>query len=175
MIQIDAAITTGVFTLLGVSLMAMQQHKTTKLNLDRQNKLETNKLKATLVTAERLRWLQDLRARVSSYYADAEELTDLLIIPVSGPEEKARNKELGRLHRELRIAANNVTLMLSPSDPDQKRLIDQIESTRKHIDGYMSAHAFQPRIEEIARDREQALAALTIVGTEAWRQVQALE
>ena len=175
MLEVNTAITTGVFTLLGVGLMALQQHKTNKLNLDRQDKLEANKLKVSLVTAERLRWLQDLRGKVSAFYADAEELTDLLRIPHSPLEESRRKSELARLHRELRIAASNITLMLSPGDPDQQRLIGQIKSTRDHIAGYMSEDGTEPRLEEITEDREDALASLTIVGAEAWRQVQALE
>lgn len=175
MIQIDAAITTGVFTLLGVGLMALQQHRTNKLNLDRQDKLETNKLKASLVTAERIRWLQDLRARVSAYYADAEELTNLLTTPTMPLDDRSKKNEMGRLHRDLKIAANNITLMLSPLDPDQNVLIFYIESTRRHIDSYMSANALEPRIEDIVKDRENGFVALTKVGAEAWRQVQALE
>ncbi|CAN7534053.1 hypothetical protein LJR143_003637 [Pseudoxanthomonas sp. LjRoot143] len=175
MFEVETAITTGIFTLLGVGLMALQQHKTNKLNLDRQDRLENSKLKVSLVTAERLRWLQDLRERVSAYFADAEELVDLLRVPASPLEEKSRNDELGRLHRELRTAANNITLMLSPGDPDQQKLIDQITSTRDHINGYMSAEPDEPRPVEIAQNRDKALSSLTVVGAEAWRQVQALE
>ena len=143
--------------------------------MERQERVETNKLKVSLVTAERLRWLQDLRTRVSTYYADAEQLTELLIVPVDAREERQRKIELNRLQRELRIAANNITLMLSPLDSEQQKLIDQIKSTRDHVSGYMSQEALQPQMGDIAIDREEALASLTKVGSEAWRQVQALE
>lgn len=48
-----------------------------------QTLIERQKLQATVVTTERLRWLQDLRAKVAAFYAQIEMQLSHLERPVS--------------------------------------------------------------------------------------------
>jgi hypothetical protein len=157
--------------------MALTQYRMRRLDVNAAAESEAKKLRVTLVTAERLRWLQDLRGRVSAFYADAEELCGHFGTAVSGPGMVAWTKDVVRLKRSINEGGNNIILMLSPNDKDQKQLIEAVHQARNaaNIVEGNPENAVQEVKTRMDASRSAAVEALTAVAGEAWRQVQALE
>src|SRR5690606_28578524 len=93
-----------------------------KHTIKSQHAIEQQKLQATIVSAERLRWLQDIRARLADVYAKMDMQFDLLQRPVSGPQMAAMQTDLDALSKDIMVQVNIIHLMLNPAKPTQAKL-----------------------------------------------------
>lgn len=143
-----------------------------------QYAIEQQKLQATIVSAERLRWLQDIRARMADVYAKMDMQFNLLQRPISAPSQAARQKELDDLSREIMAQVNIIHLMLNPEKPAQAKLRNSLQLNQK----FLSAHFSDPQQATTKNShlgyqqiKQGAFDALTQIGVETWRQVKALQ
>lgn len=138
--------------------------------------LETKRLQANLVATERLRWLQDIRERLSKLYKQLDLQYSLLKRPVAPGERATKQQQFDVMSSEIMEQCNMITLMLNPAKPDQAELYDALQQALEFM-----LTAFQSAAEttafndtEYARHKQAAFHAMTRLGVETWRQVKSL-
>lgn len=136
--------------------------------------LETKRLRANLVATERLRWLQDIRERLSKLYKQLDLQYNFLKRPVAPSESTTKQSQLDMMSSEIMEQCHMITLMLNPAKPDQAELQEALQDALKFI-----SIAFLPAVEgtndeEYARHKQAAFNAMTRLGVETWRQVKSL-
>ncbi|XQA73518.1 hypothetical protein ACM9XA_19025 [Xanthomonas sacchari] len=141
------------------------------------SKLEHKKLKASIVTTERLRWLQELRAKVAEFYSHIDmqvmhvaRLVNPAATPISRDEMDSISKEAG-------LRANLVLLMLNPTNVEQQELYQSINSALMFVNKALmeaGASATAPDRAEITRIKKQSFDSMHKIGSVAWNKVQEL-
>jgi hypothetical protein len=141
-----------------------------------QHAIEQQKLQATIVSAERLRWLQDIRARMADVYAKMDMQFSLL--PRLNSNESLIQQELDELSKDIMVQVNIIHLMLNPEKTSQAKLRQSLQQNL----GLLSAHfsnpqqaATQSSYAAYLQIKQSAFDALTEIGVETWRQVKALQ
>jgi hypothetical protein len=139
--------------------------------------LETKRLQANLVAAERLRWLQDIRERLSNLYKQLDLQYNLLKRPVAPALSATKQQQLDEMSSEIMEQCNMITLMLNPVKPDQAALQDALQDALAFmLTAFQLAAggttAFNDT--EYAKHKQAAFHAMTRLGVETWRQVKSL-
>src|SRR5690606_21970953 len=123
----------------------------------------------TIVSAERLRWLQDIRARLADVYAKMDMQFNLLQRPVSELHRSARQNDLDGLSKEIMVQVNIIHLMLNPEKPAQAKLRDSLQLNQT----FLAAHFSQPEESQTESSfiayqeiKQGAFDALTEIGVE---------
>jgi len=87
--------------------------------------LEQKKLRASIVTSERLRWLQDLRSQVAEFYSyidiqvmHIQRLLDPRVTPIS-------RDDLDKISKEAGLKANLILLMLNREKKSKNYFFNQ--------------------------------------------------
>ncbi|MGV4012009.1 MULTISPECIES: hypothetical protein [Citrobacter freundii complex] len=136
-------------------------------------KLETKRLQANLVATERLRWLQDIRERLSNLYKQLDLQYNLLKRPVTPGESEAKQQQFDVMSSEIMEQCNMITLMLNPAKPDQAELRDTLQQVLVFmLSAFQQAAAFNDT--EYTRLKQAAFDSMTRLGVETWRQVKSL-
>lgn len=139
--------------------------------------LETKRLKVNLVATERLRWLQDIRERLSNLYKELDLQYNFLKRPVAPGSSATRQQQLDAMSSEIMCQCNMITLMLNPAKHDQAALRDALQQALK-----FTFEAFQQQPTgnntlndtEYARYKQAAFDAMTRLGVDTWQQVKSL-
>lgn len=162
----------------GALLTAVLSYFGIRHTIKSQHAIEQQKLQATIISAERLRWLQDIRARMADVYAKMDMQFNLLQRPVSAPNQATRQQELDDLSREIMVQVNIIHLMLNPQKDAQAKLRDSLQINQQ----FLSAHFSNPHQATTASSysayqqiKQGAFDALTEIGVETWRQVKSLQ
>jgi hypothetical protein len=168
-------IISGLSAVLGAAVVAWANFLTTKRTTEASEAIEVKKLRVSLVTSERLRWLQDLRNRMSNLFVDLDTQRDLIRRPASEPMRIQSQKELDEISRRVMAELNNITLMLNPGKPDQARLKNALQEILGLVMQGQGAemHAFTS--ERYRAIKTSAFDALTAIGVVAWSKIQELE
>jgi len=161
----------------GALLAALLSYFGIRHTIRSQHAIEQQKLHATIVSAERLRWLQDIRARMANVYAKMDMQFNLLQRPVSEPHRSARQEELDKMSDEIMTQVNIIHLMLNPAKPAQAKLRHSLQLNQE----FLAAHFAQPQEAQTESSfvayretKQEAFDAITEIGVETWRQVKAL-
>lgn len=139
--------------------------------------LETKRLRANLVATERLRWLQDIRERLSKLYKQLDLQYNLLKRPMVPSESANKQQQLDAMSSEIMEQCHMITLMLNPAKPDQAELHDALQDALEFIlTAFQLAAAGTKTFNdnEYARHKQAAFNAMTRLGVETWRQVKSL-
>ncbi|HCJ4700692.1 TPA: hypothetical protein NR723_004922, partial [Salmonella enterica] len=91
------AIISSISAIAGAAIGAFLLYRGTNKQIKSAAATEDKKLKATIITAERLRWLQELRSRSSEFYANLDMNYSLLkrqINPQTTPAYQQAGDEL---------------------------------------------------------------------------------
>lgn len=168
-------IVSGVSAILGASVVALANYFTTKKAAETSQAIEIKKLHVSLVTNERLRWLQDLRSRMSNLFVDLDTQRDLMRRPVSGPMQSQVQKELDEISRRVMVEVNNITLMLNPEKPHQKQLRSALQRVLSLVMEGQGAERHAATTEQYRSVKTDAFDALTAIGTTAWSKIQDLQ
>ena len=162
----------------GALLTAVLSYFGIRHTIKSQHAIEQQKLQATIVSAERLRWLQDIRTRMSDVYAKMDMQFNLLQRPVSAPNQSTRQKELDDLSSEIMVQVNIIHLMLNPEKGAQAKLRNSLQLNQQ----FLAAHFSDPQQATTESSyiayqqiKQGAFDALTEIGVETWRQVKALQ
>lgn len=148
-------------------------------NIAEQNSsLELKKLRASIITTERLRWLQDLRSQVAEFYSyidiqtlHIERLLDPRVTPIS-------RDELDRISKEAGLKANLILLMINRESTEQDKLFRSINSALTFINKLLANTANPTNSlnrQEIAEIKEASYKAMHEIGEKVWNKVQALD
>ena len=171
------AVVAGGSAVAGALVTALLSFLGIRLTVKSQSEIEQLKLHATIVSAERLRWLQDIRSRLSSVYAKMDMQFNLLQRPALPSMYSARQQELDTLSAQIMEQSNIIYLMLNPAKPAQATLRDSLQLAQKFLLAHF-AQLEQAKSESSFTAYQQikqgAFDALTSIGTETWRQVKEL-
>ena len=159
--------------LLGATIGAVVSYLGLRISRD----IEMRKLKAGLIATERLRWLQDIRQRFSSFYSDLDMQFNLLKRPVT-QGHKEYQEMMDVYSKSVSEQCNRIVLMLNPAKPKQADLKQALNGAQAFFleciaKKTMSAADFDDL--EYARVKTRAFDAITDIGTETWEQVKGLE
>lgn len=161
----------------GALLSALLSYFGIRETIKSQYAIEQQRLQATIVSAERLRWLQDIRARLAGVYAQMDMQFNLLQRPVSESHRSARQNDLDELSKEIMAQVNIIHLMLNPGKPAQAKLRDSLQANQT----FLAVHFAQPEEAKTESSfiayqaiKQSAFDAITEIGVETWRQVKAL-
>ncbi|WP_131658059.1 hypothetical protein [Ectopseudomonas composti] len=145
---------------------------------EQSSSLELKKLRASIITTERLRWLQDLRSQVAEFYSyidiqtlHIERLLDPRVTPIS-------RDELDRISKEAGLKANLILLMINRESTEQDQLFRSINSALIFINKLLANIANPTNSlnrQEIAEIKEASYKAMHEIGEKVWNKVQALD
>lgn len=135
--------------------------------------LETKRLQANLVATERLRWLQDIRERLSNLYKQLDLQYDLLMRPVAPGSSATTQQQLDVMSSDIIEQCNMITLMLNPAKSDQAELRNALQQALTFMQAAFQQAAASNHT-EYARLKQAAFDAMTRLGVETWRQVKSL-
>lgn len=139
--------------------------------------LESKRLQANVIATERLRWLQDIRQRMSTLYQQLDFQYNLLKRPVAHNQGTTTQQQLDDMSAEIMAECNMITLMLNPAKPDQAALRDAIQSALQFTQQCFQQAAVGSRNfndHEYRTYKQAAFDAMTRLGVEAWKQVKSL-
>lgn len=143
-----------------------------------QASIERQKLRASVVTAERLRWLQDLRSKVAEFYS----YIDMQVMHIArsfNPNAQAiPAAEMDVISKEAGSRGNQILLMLNPENEEQQALFSSVNSALTFVnDAFKQAtlNKSPPDRTAIAKIKTQSFSSMHKIGRKAWDKVQGLE
>jgi len=172
------ALVAGGAAILGASVTAIFSYFIAKKTAETQQTIETKRLYATIVTTERLRWLQDIRQRLSHLYAQLDMQYNYLKRPFQQTQQANTEAEFDKFSKEIIEQTNNITLMLNPSDPDQGKLAQILQDKLTFLLQCFlerSKGMVQFNDQQYATLKQSAFDALISIGSETWKQIKGLE
>lgn len=164
-----AAIAAG-SAVLGAAMATWVGYLTLRANLT----VEMKKLETGLITAERLRWLQDLRHRLAQVYRQIDMQYNLLKRPATSEMQEM----LDNLSSEVMEQCNVMTLMLNPNKEGQAALRDSLQKATAFLLECFNQRnggetAFDDR--QYTSIKQEAFDAMTSIGIITWRRIKRLE
>jgi len=138
---------------------------------------EILRLKAEVVSRERLRWLQDLRHRLSKLYAQMDMQYVLLKQPLTITQAEFQ-EQLNVFSMDIMEQVNTLTLMLNPEKAAQQELRDTLQDALSFMKTCFQDTTAQPQSfndAEYQKLKTSAFDAATEIGAKAWEKVQELE
>lgn len=139
--------------------------------------LETKRLQANLVATERLRWLQDIRQRLSTLYQQLDFQYNILKRPIAPGQGATTQQQLDEMSSEIMAQCNMITLMLNPAKPDQAALRDALQDALGFMLSIFQQAATGSRNfndAEYASYKQAAFDSMTRLAVDTWRQVKSL-
>lgn len=172
------AVVSGGAAVLGAGVTAIFSYFVSKKTAESQQQIESKKLHATIITTERLRWLQDIRQRLSHLYTQIDMQYNHLKRPIQPGQQANAQAEFDKFSMEIMEQTNNITLMLNPSDPNQGKLAQSLQDKQTFLlqcFTQRSAGTVQFNDPQYAAIKQAAFDALIGIGSETWKQIKGLE
>ena len=169
----------GGAAVLGAFAGALVSYIVARQTADSQLQIETARLRANVVTTERLRWLQDIRQRLAQLSRQMDMQYNLLKRPViQGQSTQQTQLMFDTLSAEIMEQSNIITLMLNPTKPYQSALRDALQEAMSFL-----AMCFDQKNRGIVSFddshyqsiKQAAFDALTNIGIKTWARIQKLE
>lgn len=172
------ALITAVSTLSAAAITAYMTYRYNKNKDEISKDIELKKLKAGIVTVERLRWLQELRDKASSFYANMDMQYNLLKRPSKLPQNQNYQTESDILSKEIMKQCNNIIFLLNPKREDQKKLREStdgalaffLQCVQQRNTGQLSFNDI--KYTEI---KGTFFDSLTSIGIETWGKIKELQ
>lgn len=143
-----------------------------------QSLIERQKLQASVVTTERLRWLQDLRSKVAAFYAQIEMQLSHLERSVHPVQSAKYQETLDSLSMEAMSQCYAIFPMLDTTKEDQGKLRSALDSSLSFAKARFAEKThdeMQIEMTPFVAMKLEAFTALEEIGRKAWKKVQALE
>jgi hypothetical protein len=144
----------------------------------RTQQTEEKRLRAEVITRERLRWLQDIRQRLSHFYAQLDTQYTFLKQPIPTGEIVEYRKTLNEFSTQINEQCNFMTLMLNPKKPHQATLRKALHEAI----GFLKECTVLKNSGSVIFDnkryteiKQTAFDPLVEIGLETWRKVKLLE
>ncbi|WP_067520822.1 hypothetical protein [Endozoicomonas ascidiicola] len=164
--------------ILGATVSAIISYLVTGRTIKSQERLEHKRLRASIVTNERLRWLQDIRTRLSELYVKLDSQYTLIKRPLETASAQEIQVMLDEYSAEIMLETHMITLMLNDKDQEQIALKSELQAALS----FMQDCFQQTRQEEQSFDdgqyaiiKERIIKLATLIGSETWSQISNLE
>jgi hypothetical protein len=164
--------------LLGAGIGAILLYKGTSRQIEAQKETEEKKLKVSVITTERLRWLQEIRSRSSEFYANLDMNYSLLKRPINPQQYPEFQKQADEIAQKIMVQCNQIILLLNPAKAQQEKL-------RKACNGaleFFQSCVVQRNTAQVNFDdtryasiKTDFFNALTEIGVETWGKIKALK
>ncbi|MEL7613209.1 hypothetical protein AAGW18_11960 [Vreelandella titanicae] len=159
----------------GAIVTGLLQYFTESKRAKRAYKLEEKKLRANIVATERLRWLQDVRERLSKLYTHLDMQYSFLKRPGNPAQLQETLDEYSFVVMQ---EIHHISLLLNPEKPDQKKLKRALAVKQKIL-----LQCFSRKSQQLTQihDKRYALVkniafnSLTTIGERTWRQIKDLD
>jgi len=164
--------------ILGVSVTAIFSYFVAKKNSDTQQSIEGKRLRANIVTTERLRWLQDIRQRLSHLYAQTDMQYSHLKRPIAPGQQAISQAAFDKFSEEIMEQTNVITTLLNPNKPNQAKLMQSLQNKLAFLQRCFqlkSSGVTQFNDVDYASIKKDAFDALVDIGVETWKQIKNLE
>ena len=173
------AIVAGASGILGAVLSGIIAYLAARSSLLAQAKTERKKLKATVVSTERLRWLQDLRNKTADFYTQMDMQLTHLERPLQLPNANALQDLLDKYSEQAVSLSHSIFPMLNTTKEHQRELWHAINNTLGFMGNVISAKKstapMQINKQPYAALKTEAFTALEGIGVKAWHKVQKLK
>lgn len=172
------AAVSGGAAVLGAFAGALVSYIVARRAAESQLQIETARLRATVVTTERLRWIQDIRQRLSQLYRQMDMQYNHLKRPVPQGQSAQVQQTLDTLSAEIMEQSNVITLMLNPNKPEQAALRDALQQAMSFLSECFNKKSEGTAIfndPRYASIKQVAFDALTSIGIQTWDRIQKLE
>ena len=172
------AIVSGGAAILGAGVTAIFSYFVAKESAETQQQIESKRLYATIVTTERLRWLQDIRQRLSHLYTQLDMQYSHLKRPIQQGHQANAQAAFDEFSMEIMEQTNNITLMLTPSDPYQGKLAQVLQDKQAFLlqcFAQRSTGTVQFDDQKYTSLKQSAFDALISISFETWKQIKGLE
>jgi len=163
--------------LIGAGIGALLLYRGTAKQVESANKIEEKKLQANIITAERLRWLQELRSRSSEFYASLDMNYSLLkrrVYPQENPEYQEQADEIAK---NVMTQCNQIILLLNPKKPQQEIMRNACNDALAFFQqcvGMRNQGNFNFDDEGYSKIKTAFFNSLTEIGIETWKQIKQL-
>jgi hypothetical protein len=167
----------GGAALLGAAIGAIVTYFTGRTSAESQERREKVRLRTTVVTTERLRWLQDIRARSAHLLAQMEMQYSYLKRPARAGDATLQQK-LDDFSTRVIEETNLICLMLNPNKTDQAALVQALQGAQQFMQECFYIRnqgdiSFDDR--RYATLKQDAFNALTSIGITTWGRIKQLE
>jgi hypothetical protein len=172
-----AAISGG-SAVLGASVSAIISYFVTNRTIISQEVLEDKRLKANIVTTERLRWLQDMRSRLSALYAKLDMQYSVIKRPITNLNKQEIQDMLDEYSSEIMLQVNMITLMLNKKDKEQVELKIELQKILVYMQSCFSQTTTELQVfndEQYSTMKTTIFNMVTIIGSDTWKQISNLE
>jgi len=172
------AAVSGGAAVLGAAVSALVSYFVTKRSTQAQQDIENKRLKATIVTSERLRWLQDIRGRLSMLYKHLDMQFNLIQRPLGNMTQQQMQDMLDDYSGQIMTDVNMITLMLNDKDKEQIDLRQELQNVLTFMQQCFSqttANAQTFNTQQYAQMKTNIFNLATIIGSETWKQISNLE
>ena len=139
--------------------------------------IESQRLTANVVATERLRWLQDIRQRLSVFYQQLDFQYNHLQRPTPPNQQANKQQLLDEFSAEVMTQCNMITLMLNPGKPDQAALRVAVDKGLQLVrENFNSPPPKSPGFNssEYTENKRAAFDSMTKIGIETWKQIKSL-
>lgn len=175
---VPVALIAGAAGVLGALAGALASLFVGWMNARSQLRIETTRLRANLIAQERLRWLQDIRQRLSTLYRTMDMQYNTLKRPVAAGEKDQVQEKLDTMASDVLDQSNVIHFMLNPEKDDQAELRNSNQAALHflvdcHSKATAAAQVFDDsRYESLKRT---AFDAMTRIGIRTWKQIKELQ
>lgn len=174
------AAVSGGSAILGAMVSAIFSYCTTNRTIKFQNDIEDKKLKATIITAERIRYLQDLREKVAEFYTQLDMQISHLQRPVNtDPQSRTEYQELlDKFSIESMRKCYAIFPMLIREKDEQKELYFALNESLELARSYFKQKGHEPLeidMTQYAAIKTKAFIALEAIGIKAWKKIKKLK
>ncbi len=164
------------------------------LTMRKSQQIEEKKLRASIITAERLRWLQEVRQRLASFYVQLDMQFNWLKrpIPQTDEEKKEYQCKLDEFSNVVNEQWHIITLMINPAKPDQNDLKSALQEAlvlvkqhidlrnavvlgKKHLIFPLKPHEVKFDDQNYKRIKTKAFDSLTKIGIDTWNRIKELK
>lgn len=170
--NIVIAIIAASSALLGSSITAIIHY----LGLRNSNKIKADKVRADLISTERLRWLQELRNEYSIYFTELDYQITFLKRPIQEMENYQNSLNEFSINNSKHY--HMIITLLNPDKEEQLKLRLSITKARK----FFLNHLEKKQLARLDIDmniyeqiKDDSLIALTVIGKETWSKIKELK
>jgi hypothetical protein len=164
--------------LLGAGIGALLLYKGTSRQIESQKETEEKKLRVTIVTTERLRWLQEIRSRSSEFYANLDMNYSLLKRPINPQQNPEFQKQADEIAQKVMVQCNQIILLLNPAKPQQDKLRNACNGALEFFQSCVAGrntNQFNFDDARYASIKTDFFNALTEIGVETWGKIKGLK
>lgn len=168
----------GGFAILGALVAGLLSYLAARASLAAQAKLERQRLVATVVSAERLIWLKELRFKTAEFFTKMDLQIGYLERPVDKSNPAALQQLLDSYAEQAVALSHGIFPMLNSTKEHQKALSDAINNTLLFMNTLVGRKTLDAlKIDKLpyAEIKTHAFKALEQIGVKAWDKVQGLE